>query len=63
MDSKNLWLTSAINKIVMVTRLSRALGWRQGRYLSRVMQMFEEGDVDEALRHAIPDQQVRERQP
>jgi MoxR-vWA-beta-propeller ternary system domain bpX6 len=50
----SLWLTSAINKIVMVTRLSRALGWRQGRYLSRVMQMFEEGDVDEALRHAIP---------
>src|SRR5580692_1913620 len=50
----SLWLTSAISKLVMVTRLSRALGWRQGRYLSRVMQMFEEGDVDEALRHAIP---------
>ncbi len=50
----SLWLTSAINKIVMLTRLSRALGWRQGRYLSRVMQMFEQGDVDEALRHAIP---------
>src|SRR6267143_2562265 len=50
----SLWLTSAINKIVMVTRLARALGWRQGRYLSRVMQMFEQGDVDEALRHAIP---------
>ena len=48
------WLTSAINKIVMVTRLARVLGWRQGRYLSRVMQMFEQGDVDEALRHAIP---------
>jgi hypothetical protein len=50
----SLWLTSAINKMVMLTRLSRALGWRQGRYLSRVMQMFEHGDVDEALRHAIP---------
>lgn len=50
----SLWLTSAINKIVMVTRLSRAVGWRQGRYLSRVMQMFAQGDVDEALRHAIP---------
>jgi hypothetical protein len=50
----SLWLTSAINKMVMLTRLSRALGWRQGRYLSRVMQMFEQGDVDEALRHAIP---------
>ena len=50
----SLWLTSAISKMVMLTRLSRALGWRQGRYLSRVMQMFEQGDVDEALRHAIP---------
>lgn len=50
----SLWLTAAVNKIVMVTRLARVLGWRQGRYLSRVMQMFEQGDVDEALRHAIP---------
>ena len=50
----SLWLASAFTKIVMVTRLARVLGWRQGRYLSRVMQMFEQGDVDEALRHAIP---------
>jgi len=50
----SLWLASAFNKIVMVTRLARVLGWRQGRYLSRVMQMFEQGDMDEALRHAIP---------
>lgn len=50
----SLWLASAFNKIVMVTRLARVLGWRQGRYLGRVMQMFEQGDVDEALRHAIP---------
>ena len=50
----SLWLTSVFNKIGMMTRLARVLGWRQGRYLSRVMQMFEQGDVDEALRHAIP---------
>jgi len=50
----SLWLASAFNKIVMVTRLARVLGWRQGRYLNRVMQMFEQGDMDEALRHAIP---------
>ena len=48
------WLASAFNKVVMVTRLARVLGWRQGRYLGRVMQMFERGDMDEALRHAIP---------
>jgi len=50
----SLWLASAFNKIVTLTRLARVLGWRQGRYLGRVMQMFEQGDVDEALRHAIP---------
>ena len=50
----SLWLASALNKIVTLTRLARVLGWRQGRYLSRVMQMFEQGDMDEALRHAIP---------
>lgn len=50
----SLWLTYVFNKIVTLTRLARVLGWRQGRYLSRVMQMFEQGDVDEALRHAIP---------
>ncbi|PYT96534.1 MAG: hypothetical protein DMG38_23770 [Acidobacteria bacterium] len=50
----SLWLASAFNKFVMVTRLARVLGWRQGRYLSRVMQLFEQGDMDEALRHAIP---------
>src|SRR6266404_1568628 len=48
------WLHSLFKRITMVTRLSRALGWRQGRYLSQVMDMFEHGDVDEALRHAIP---------
>ena len=50
----SLWLTSVIKRVVMVTRLAHVLGWRQGRYLSRMMQMFEQGDVNEALRHAIP---------
>lgn len=50
----SLWLSSVIKRVVMVTRLAGVLGWRQGRYLSRVMQMFEQGDVNEALRHAIP---------
>lgn len=50
----SLWLSSVVSRVVMVTRLARVLGWRQGRYLSRVMQMFEQGHVDDALRHAIP---------
>lgn len=34
--------------------LSRLLGRRQARYIFRMMEMFERGDLDEALRHAIP---------
>jgi len=48
------WLNSLVTRLAMVSRFARVLGWRQGRYLSRVMDMFEHGDIDEALRHAIP---------
>src|SRR3989338_444739 len=44
------WLASLAN----ATRLSKALGWRQALYMRRVLAMFERGDIDEALRHAIP---------
>jgi len=50
----SIWLNSLVTRLVMVSRFARVLGWRQGRYLSRVMDMFEHGDIDEALRHAIP---------
>jgi hypothetical protein len=50
----SIWLNSLVMRLARVSRFARVLGWRQGRYLSRVMDMFERGDMDEALRHAIP---------
>jgi hypothetical protein len=35
-------------------RLAPFLGRRQAEYIGRMMDMFERGDLDEALRHAIP---------
>lgn len=40
-------------RLAMFTRVSRLLGWRQANYLRKMLAMFEEGDLDEALRHAI----------
>jgi hypothetical protein len=36
------------------SRLSRIFSLRQARYLGRLLDMFEQGRLDEALRHAIP---------
>jgi hypothetical protein len=30
------------------------LGWRQAAYMRKMMQMFDDGDINAALRHAIP---------
>lgn len=40
-------------RLAMFTRVSRLLGWRQANYLRAMLAMFEKGDLDEALRHAI----------
>lgn len=34
--------------------LSRLIGRKQASYLERTLSLFERGDIDEALRHAIP---------
>lgn len=34
--------------------LSRLIGRKQASYLERTLSLFEQGDIDEALRHAIP---------
>ena len=36
------------------SQIGRALGRRQAAYISRVLRMLDEGNVAEALRHAIP---------
>lgn len=41
-------------RILQTTRLARLVGRRQAAYLVKMMNMFERGDLNEALRHAIP---------
>lgn len=36
------------------SKLARLIGRQHARYLSKVLAMFEDGDLDGALRHAIP---------
>jgi hypothetical protein len=41
-------------RLVLTTRVARLIGNVQARYLAKVMELFERGDMNEALRHAIP---------
>lgn len=41
-------------RLALATHLSTLLGWRQANYLRRMLRQFDEGNLDEALRHAIP---------
>lgn len=42
------------SRVVLASRLSRLVGRRHAAYIQRMMEMFERGDVQEALRLAIP---------
>lgn len=48
------WLNRLGMRLLHISQLSRVLGRRQAKYLARMMDMFERGDIDEALKHAIP---------
>ncbi len=52
------WLTkqarNLFSEFLMRSRLARIYGRRQAEYLGKMMRMFEDGDWQEALRHAIP---------
>ena len=50
----NGWLARLGMRLLHTSRLARLLGRRQAAYLGKMMDMFERGDLDEALRHAIP---------
>lgn len=41
-------------RLAVTSRLSYWLGLRQVAYLRRMLRMFDEGELDDALRHAIP---------
>jgi hypothetical protein len=47
-------LRGFFSRLFFMSRLSSLIGQRHARYLSRLMEMFEEGDLASALRHAIP---------
>ncbi len=50
-------------RLAMFTRISTLLGWRQAQYMRKMLDMFEDGDLQEALRHAIPIDAVNQGQP
>ncbi|HEY0557077.1 MAG TPA: hypothetical protein VGG20_22670 [Thermoanaerobaculia bacterium] len=41
-------------RTALASRLSRAVGRRHAAYIRKMREMFETGDIDSALRHAIP---------
>lgn len=45
---------SWLDRLLVATQVARLLGWRQALYLRRMLALFEDGNLDEALRHAIP---------
>jgi MoxR-vWA-beta-propeller ternary system domain bpX6 len=47
-------LQGLLSRMVVASRLSRLVGRRHAAYIQRMMEMFEQGDLQEALRHAIP---------
>lgn len=47
-------LQSLLSRMLVASRLSRLVGRRHAAYIQRMMEMFEAGDLQEALRHAIP---------
>lgn len=47
------WLAARLAKLAAVSRLGQLLGWRQANYLRKMLRQFEDGNLDEALRHAI----------
>ena len=50
----NGWLTRFGLRLLHTSRLARVVGRRQAAYLGKMMDMFERGDLNEALKHAIP---------
>ncbi|UXM95095.1 bpX6 domain-containing protein [Bartonella sp. HY329] len=43
-----------VARLAIVSNLNRLFAMRQARYLNSMLRMFEQGDIENALRHAIP---------
>lgn len=48
------WLARVGLRLLHTSRLAQVLGRRQAKYFGKMMEMFERGDLDEALKHAVP---------
>ena len=47
-------LRKAMTRLAIATRVSSLIGRKQAAYLQRMLRHFDDGDLQEALRHAIP---------
>ena len=47
-------LQEAVARLAMFSRVSKLLGRRQAAYLQHMLDLFEKGDWQDALRHAVP---------
>jgi hypothetical protein len=54
MQYARAWLSRLAARVLTALRLASFVGAQQGRYLRRMLAFFEDGDLDAALRHAIP---------
>ncbi|MBI4747484.1 MAG: hypothetical protein HY774_03305 [Acidobacteria bacterium] len=53
-ENMSNWARRLTARFLLFSRLAHLIGQQQARYLSKMMDMFERGDLHEALRHAIP---------
>ena len=47
-------LSQMFTKAMFQLKIAQLLGRKQAKYLAKMMEMFENGDLEEALKHAIP---------
>jgi hypothetical protein len=47
-------LTRGLDRLLNFSRLSQLISSRHARYLASMMEMFQSGNIEEGLRHAIP---------
>ena len=48
------WWRDWLARLAVTSQVARLLGRRQAAYMRRMLEMFDAGDLDQALRHAIP---------
>lgn len=53
-DRLRMALNTAAARLLVWARLASWIGRRQADYLEKTLSMFDSGDLDDALRHAIP---------